>query len=247
MEVEKEKNVANHDIEAIKRKIRALLSRTPENGATIAEAEVALKKANQLMTEYAIEKYQLGGGEAKRCIEKKIVLHRVGTHITNLASVIGFSFDCEFFYNTYRKDGTYFGYETDVEMCVYFYDLIMNALENEIDKYKSTYDYQVDARYYSPKTVVNSFIKGFTDAIAKKLFLMKHERENNVIKATGTNLVLVKNVREELEKKHPDIKGVDRKAVQSIDDVSLLGKESGENLSLNYGVCQEEKLKIAVN
>lgn len=73
--------------DSIKLKIKALLSKTTENGATEAEALSALKKAQSLMLEYFISEHDLVDPYiSEKCIFKEV-------------DIIQSAYDMKVFYN----------------------------------------------------------------------------------------------------------------------------------------------------
>lgn len=64
----------NEEKKAIKAKINALLAKNVENGATEAEANIALEKAQELMTKYMIAQSELEIKNTK-CVKLEVPIY----------------------------------------------------------------------------------------------------------------------------------------------------------------------------
>lgn len=215
-------------------KIKALLNRTIENGASLSEAEVALKKANELIAKYHITEFELKNfSQKEECEEVKIKFKRISKHIKSLFGSVADAFECEYCFNTHF--GTLFGYKTDITIAEYIFNFVLSALEYEISEYKKTYDYQDDISVYSPNKVINSFIGGFVAKIRQKLLELTKEKEDIVRCATGTSLICLKKqaLTTSFNLKHPNIKISVLKTAPSLSSAYRAGLESAENYNLN--------------
>ena len=224
--------------EKIKLKIRALLAKTTDNGATEAEMMEAMAKASELMQKYYIDSNDLNDpflGE--RCVFQKTALlssqYDTKIFIPHLAKL----FDCEYFFNRYTKELTFFGFENDAELCVYFYKTVINTLLKEVSVFESSREFQYQKRYSATKTIKNSFIKGFVFRVAQKLNDMFKSRQAERTKERG--LVL-----REKSKKVKDAFADENLNVQTIRQPKVTvekrsfeaGQEAGDNFSIVQGI-----------
>ena len=226
-------------------KIKALLNRTVENGASLSEAEIALKKANELIAKHHITEFELKNfSQKEECEEVKIKFKRISNHIKSLFASVADAFECEYCYNTHF--GTFFGYKTDIIIAEHIFNFVLSALEYEISEYKKTYDYQDDISVYSPNKVVNSFIGGFVAKIEQKLLELTKEKEDIVQHVTGTSLICLKKqaLTTSFNLKHPNIKISVLKTAPSLSSAYRAGLESAENYNLNRPLETNDTQKL---
>lgn len=231
------------NLDRIKAKIKALLSRTVERGATENEANVALEKATKLMTEYQINQFDLKNYSDNEIIEKTIIVNRKSVFLRSLIASIARGFDCESFYysgNKGHEEVIVFGYKTDVEIVEYFSDFILKACQTEISKYKESEDFECLIRFYSPQKIINSFIGGFTYRIQQKVKDLKTKKTLEIEKSTGTNLICLKNemIKRSFDEKHSNLKSSYYRPPKSLQSAFKSGDNSAKGVSLNNGVNQ---------
>lgn len=156
--------------ESIKLKIRALLAKTTDNGATEQEMILAMEKASELMEKYYIDSNDLNDpflGE--KCVFVKTPLHNSRYDSKLFLPYLAKMFDCEYYFNRYDKELTFFGFENDAELCVYFYKTVIKTMLKELSVFQSSRDFRYQQRYSPTKTINNSFIKGFVFRVSEKL------------------------------------------------------------------------------
>jgi hypothetical protein len=176
----------------IKLKIRALLSKTVENGATEAEAVSALSKANDLMLKYFISEHDLKDpfiGE--KCVLKEIPIIYSGYDISIFYGYLSELFDCEHFYNHNRI--AFFGFEQDTELCAYFYVVIIKACFREKDRYTKSCEYKKLKIRCHGRTLVSSFIKGFLIEISRKMKEMYVNRKSSIPQSMSLTIISKEN------------------------------------------------------
>ena len=163
--------------EKIKLKIKALLSKTTENGASEHEAIMALSKAKELMEQYFITESDVKNpflGE--KCVLKSTNLVKTNYDTALFYNELSKLFDCEYYFTGLKI--YFFGFNQDAELCIYFYELILKACMNEKSKFMSSEDYRLLKSKYHGRTLVSSFIKGFLLSIARKMNKMYEERKS---------------------------------------------------------------------
>ena len=163
--------------EKIKLKIKALLSKTTENGASEHEAIIALSKAKELMEQYFITESDVKNpflGE--KCVLKSTNLIKTNYNTSLFYNELAKLFDCEYYFTGLKI--YFFGFNQDVELCIYFYELILKACMNEKIKFMNSEDYVLLKSKYHGRTLVSSFIKGFLLRIAQKMNKMYEERKS---------------------------------------------------------------------
>jgi len=151
------------------------------------EAELALRKANVLMQEHQITHIDL--------IPKQEVTHSDIEEVTRqhyrwastLASACAQLFDCISLNTTHPKGFRFIGSE---EHIVCAHQLFWHLFEAWKGMCKT--DYQAD-RPSDRKMYRKSHGLGFANTIAKRVLLLRDERHDAILKATGTDLVVVKD------------------------------------------------------
>lgn len=235
----------------IKKKIHALLEKTVENGATKAEMESAISKANELMMEFYITLSEVKDDPYinEKCISVTIPLRNTGYDLKAFYYDLGKLFDCIHYFNSKRKTITFFGYEEDVELCCYFYELITKSCMKERELFIKSEKYKELKKWVHWRSVVSSFIKGYIYEVAMKLQKKYKERESKFAN-TEFGLILYdknKKVNEQFEKLNITLNGVtsnqERKSLAAYNE----GAEKGESLELVQGIREHKKeiLKIS--
>ncbi|MGM7552601.1 DUF2786 domain-containing protein [Myroides odoratimimus] len=194
----------------VKAKIRALLNKTVENGASEQEAMLALKKANELMLENFICEHDLEGVAPEKIIEVREPIVVTSYDFTWFYGDLARLFDCECFWTSGRKgDIVFFGFESDAKLAMYFYRLVMKAAFNSIEEYKKSFEYIHSKAFYGKhgKTLVSSFVKGFTIRLGQRLIEMYEQRKASIPYGMGL-MVIQKDeqVKTEFNRQNPNLK-----------------------------------------
>lgn len=233
-----------------KSKIRALLSKTTENGATKEEMESALNKANQLMLENFIEEHEIGSGELKRKCVSKTIPFFVSSYdlcIGKLCNSLTKLFDCNYYWVKSKKELTFFGYEEDVEMCIYFYELICRSTLKAKDMYKYDIDYLHEKQKGKHgKTMMASFIKGFIWGVCRKMNNMYADRVKNIHQKYGLVVLKSEDVKTQFDSLFT-VKSEKAKKYFIEQMAYSQGLETGENFDLVQGINGDEFVTEKLN
>lgn len=227
--------------ESIKRKIKALLKKTTENGATESEAISALQKAKELMMEHFISEHELNDPYAnENCISVSTPLFKTAYDVTNIYPALCLLFDCEHFWD--RKNLTFFGYEEDVQLCLYFYNFILKACFAEKDKYAQSLEYQKLKQRYHGRTLVSSFIKGFIIAICIKIHDIYDERKSSVSEFVGLAIIEKnKKVKQQYDAMNFRTRTIGIKQIEAEAEAFKLGYSKGKDMALTQGLNEKER------
>jgi len=165
--------------EKILKKIKALLSKTVDNGATEQEALIALSKANELMLEHYITEFDLKDVEEAKLVTIEVPLYKTSYDLSLLYEPIAKMFDCISYYNSQRV--AFFGFEDDVVLCDYFYNTITKVCFKEKEVFQNSKKYRDLKRYgFHGKTIISDFIKGFVGSISFKMYVMYKNRKSSI-------------------------------------------------------------------
>ena len=185
------------DREAIKRKIKNLLARNTENGATEAEAEVCLKKANKLLEEFNIELEEILMNSDKSAIQEEPVDVACGIARTPefkaFMNAIAKLYDCQTiirsrYQGSQRYRSTYFtvvGTVLNIEYTNYMIQQIVDIMEECYKQYVEGAEYQLELHYYlnSSRRIRNSFIRGFLEKVTSKAWDIYWQKQDEIKKA----------------------------------------------------------------
>jgi hypothetical protein len=229
----------------IKGKIKALLAKTTDSGATKEEMESALSKANQLMTEFFISEHELQDTESIKL--EKFELTKSGFDLTYFYADLAFLFDCEYYYS--HKNITFFGHEQDVALCGYFYNVISRTCLKEKDIYLKSENYKQLSRQFHGRTLAASFIKGFLVQIVYKMQEMYAEKEKNVSQSTGVVIFSKKEkVKSEFNNLNLTIRTEKEKQIKGERSAFTDGYEKGKDINISKGIDTYEKSnRLALN
>lgn len=230
----------------IKHKIKALLSKTTDNGATEAEMESALKKANELMIQYFISEHDIKEeGNKTKCVSKKFKIVKSGYTMRLFLYELSQLFDCEHYYT--KDDIYFFGYEQDVDMCGYFYYVIINSCLYEKELYKKSVEYNILSTAYNGKTICNSFIKGFIDKVALKLEELYNDKNKTLSESYEVAVIDKKNiVKSEYDLLNMKIVTAPIAKINVVRDSYYNGMDRANNFELNKGVEYGNSKSVAI-
>jgi len=231
--------------DAILSRIRALLSKTTENGCTEAEAMLAAQKAAELMDRH--------GFDANDLDEKEPITQDTyftgGKHLGAVSKVAVCLADyCDVrLWAVHARKGSgkesemkIFGHESDVMVCNYLLHLLSNAFETEWRDYFTKLK-AVGKNHFHGKTMRASFESGMASRINKRLRAMKEARNASVDTKsgkTGRDLVLVKNQEVETAFKALEIKLKNNTTRRTIHDYGAFdaGDAAGNRVNITSGV-----------
>jgi hypothetical protein len=128
--------VNSEKLEKISRKIRALMEKTVENGATEAEALTAADKVQELMNNYDLSMTDVEIN-TQEFVDGKIITGKSNvTAMHNVVNSISTFTDTMVWFARMSKGIVYhfFGAKKDVEFAHFLYDLFANSIELEIKK-----------------------------------------------------------------------------------------------------------------
>ena len=183
-------------------KIRALMSKTTENGCTEAEALAALSKARAMM-----DVYEVSDEELKLTKEESAILHpdtSKDRHSIrrNLGIAIAKFCDCDVWYSPRppKKGLTFCGLKSDVEFASWLLDSLQQFVEHEMVTHLLGSLWELKSPR-EKRLAKDSFAMGATRRIAERLLaLVKQSREASV--GNSRALVVTKqNLIEEAKEK----------------------------------------------
>lgn len=186
-------DAGNKARERAKRIIRELQQKTEANGCTEHEAMAAAAQIGELLEKYDLEIDEIGVREDAAKCEKNRVFAADPYAGAILAGIRDF---CSLIY--YRDNSNHtayvlFGTPHDLEIALYLYEMLSEAIERDWTDYMNRYGYSMKKRI--------SFRAGFADRVYSRFKQMKADRDARN-RVTGTALVVLKDqlVRQEFGK-----------------------------------------------
>lgn len=224
--------------ERVIRKVKALTSKTVENGATEAEMLLAISKANQLMQQYFIKSHDLQD-TPEQCVLKEVELVKTHYKFSAFYYDLAKLFDCEHYYT--RTKIAFFGLEHDVMTCEYLYYLIVRTALREKDLYLQTKAYKDLRSFYSPKTLANSFLKGFIFSVADRMQEMFEEKNKSIPDEYAIQLFdKRKQVQDEFGSLNLTIRTEKSTTASLLSEAVEDGREAGEKLAINKAIQSKQ-------
>ena len=157
-----------NELDAVKRRIRALAEKTISNGCTESEAMLAMEKVGELLQTFNLSMTEVILSE-QPCIKEVFDTHSKHTGVvyevcTNLARFCGVKTWGIREYNSLQV--AFFGLESDVQMAMYLSNMIDKSFDRCVEDFKRS-----DTYYYSKSRRGSSsdFRKGFSARIRVKL------------------------------------------------------------------------------
>ena len=175
----------------IREKIKALMSKTADNGASEAEAMQALEMASRLMAKHGVTMDDLRATKEEDFVTRggntAGQLHAVDKLLqTTIAKVTGTKTWISNSSGLHRgRTPMFFGYAADVDYALYMREVIKTAMEAEWAKSKSKFVGEVHGR-----AARSSFMAGMAKRIRERLNEMFADRVKETPK--GNELVVLK-------------------------------------------------------
>lgn len=180
----------SHNRSAAVARIKALLSKTVENGCTEEEASAAISKAGELMDKYGIESSETDIRE-EVCITGIHGAERLKIHeSTWIATELAKYCDCR----VWRKTGTgqiaFFGIPADVEVATYIMRVVQGSMDRGWKIFTKSPDYP---SWEVSRRVRNTYMASFASRVNARLREMRIARHTETLVTTsGTSLMVVK-------------------------------------------------------
>ena len=237
----------NDELQSVKNKVRKLLALGSGNNST-AEAKVAMERAGQLMDQWAlsIEDVEL---DDEKIIHKCIDTGRKNKPEFNPLTPLADFCNVKLWVTPparRRRVGTFgnyainiIGYETDIQIFEYFWNMIVNTLEAEYERFKQTAEGKSYLAEYHGRQVRASFRNGFVSEVNNKLDDLSADAMETQVTKSGTALVPLKNGKVEAYfDEHFDFKLTSTRSYNRSGGTgaSYAGRKAGQNVSFSKGV-----------
>lgn len=226
------------------RKIKALLAKTIEQGATEFEAMNAMAKAHELLAKHQLELSDLdirAEGTEKVTVEWDFIKDFLAVNVAKYC-------ECRVWQNSKEKKLHFLGIKTDAV----FADWLILALTDFVTKQEVSFMFSDECtttgegtKAKQAKLEINSFVRGCVQRINERLReeIAKRERERcSFSSSSGRDLIPLKNamITEAMAKLNLNLGRARTTKQQSVDVNSYnIGKRAGENVGFNRPVNRE--------
>lgn len=237
--------------EAVARRIRALLAKTQENGATEAEAIAAAQKARELMDRYRLQQTDIEIAAEPICDETIARPLRVKTAFVDYC-LSGISRYCgirAWFSSTLTPEFKtttqlrFLGLKADVEMARWLYSMIASAILSESNVYWYAAIKPNGLNAKTTRRAISAFGIGMATRINQRLIDMAKALEPDAKSANGTALVVVKGALVDAAFDKLGIHLQHRSGGGSVRDAGAYhaGKAAGDRVNLNRPVGENRR------
>ncbi|MCH2232402.1 MAG: hypothetical protein MK105_18850 [Crocinitomicaceae bacterium] len=234
------------DKKEILKKMKALTSKTVDQGATEAEAIAAAYLLKNLQDKYQVTLTELDVTEAEY-VEKVFKCGQTDYTKSPLHPVnhcwYGIQTFCHVKTVFTGNRISLFGEPHNVENALYMYSLIRNAMDIEFNRYMLTSEYEYERAFVSPNSIRATFLNSMAERIANRLDKMASDSKRDALRNTpkasdGTSLVVVAD--RELQKQHkvkwPKLVSFRSSMTINSGTAKDAGRSAGDRTSLNKGV-----------
>ncbi|WP_419901157.1 DUF2786 domain-containing protein [Kiloniella sp.] len=230
------------DIKKIKTRIRALLSKTTENGCTEEEALLASSKAQELLSRFDLARDDLS---KDAFVEVSREGMRKRTRADMLLGIVAGFCGCKLWIRKPDWTRHLFGREQDVEIAWYLNSLIWSAVQSAVARFKASEEYLEWQGRSNRLQSIKAFEIGMLARISERLDEMKAERIRSQAGENRSPDSLVVQHTASLEKAFSKL-GLMVRSAKPIKGIYsshrgdlAAGKEAGDKVSLNEGVRSE--------
>lgn len=176
-------------------RIQALRMRTTEQGFTEEEAYTAARKLADLLDRYGAALSDADLARHHICAVHVETGQRKSTPLQDCAGAIATFCDCRVWMDVAAdntRDIVFFGMEQDAQAAVALYELVGQTLDDELAAYKRGAEYRSgDAALR--RRASHAFSVGLTQRIAARLGEMQAERQQEGVRSSGRDLVVLKS------------------------------------------------------
>lgn len=220
-------------------KVRALLSKTLENGCTENEATVALAMAEKLMQEHEIDANDLNIDDEKAIIElsdmrdPQNIRWKLCYWISKFTDTLSFG---------NKKQIKFAGLKSDVEFAMWLAEALTSFVQAQLKSYMWANGYQ-SLQGAKRNRVINSFVIGCCSRINTKLKSMIDERKptTNSMALVVAKTALINEAVKDLKIGKEETRGRKNKIEA---DAFQDGKKAGEKASFGRPVNQGGLLRL---
>ncbi len=233
-------------------KIKKLLALADDKGATANEAATAARQAESLLRKHNLDKADVIAKElksAENIVWKYIrpnMFKNNGAFIKKIqiwpqwiAVPCGELYDCHVGQRLLKDEGhviAIYGYVTDVEICAWIYDYLLDCVRYESLKLT---EYEAAKAGWSIKKYRESFRIGMAQELTERLREAVYAKQN-ADKQSSTSTALVVLKRQAIEEKFGEFTYTTSKQVEYARDAADKGRDAARKISLTPNVLNNK-------
>lgn len=223
-------------------KVRALLSKTLDNGCTENEAAIALQMAEKLMQEHEIDEADLKLDDEKAIIECSDMRDPQNIRWKICYFISKFTETCTFGNKKYIK---FVGLKSDVDFALWLTETLTAFIQAQLKSYMWSKGYQ-KLQGAQRNRVINSFVIGCCSRINTNLRSMIEARK---VTANSTALVVAKQALIDDVIKDLNIGKADKRGRKHklYGDIFSDGQKAGDSASFGRPIKNSENLQLTYN
>lgn len=224
-------------------KIKALRARAADDASSENEAAKAASVAEKLIREHNIDLSELD--VRAEGVEKNVwgVGNRARTAPLWAAVQIARANNCDAWVQN-GGEVAFLGNPADVEVCLYFMDLVANAANACLKAYQKTDEYQKDKWYHSARKVAADYRIGVCQRLGERIRAQYQAVEPT---ATGAGLVVVKNSLIEQWKKDHNLQTRSKNRSRQMGASYNAGRGAADGVSIGRGVGTQRTTQLALS
>jgi len=219
------------DLKKLIERIRALRSKTIENGCTEEEAASAAEMIAKLLERYNISIEECDVRENKFNQQSHTQDDLVGRRLYIIADAIAYLIEVKYWIQRpgEKPKITFFGFEHEVEIASYLLDICRNAIETQSERIEHE-NRLLRENVRRRKTI--AFIDGMTDRLAERIKALKPAPQ------TGTGLIVLRNtlIEAELKKREINLEDTRTRDAYNLDENYGRGISAADRVALNQGL-----------
>lgn len=224
------------------RKIKALRARAADDASSENEAAKAASVAEKLIREHNIELSELD--VRAEGVEKNVwgVGYRARTAPLWAAVQIARANNCDAWVQN-GGEVAFLGNPADVEVCLYFMDLVANAAEACLRTFRKTDEYKEQAAHWSARKASADYRIGVCQRLGERIRAQYQAVEPT---ATGAGLVVVKNSLIEQWKKDHNLQTRSKNRSRNMGASYNAGRGAADGVSIGRGVGTQRTTQLAL-
>lgn len=227
------------NLDAIKARIRTLMSRTVAAGCTEAEAMAAAERAMQMMREHNLSPDQV------ECGRQTVQLGRRRRHVIDRAwGSVATACRCLCWQEIGGDEisHVYFGREPWPEIAAWLHGVVQGAHDREAKAFLRSAEYKRRRNSKTRAAARKAFSEGFTAGIIRKLAAMLPAHE---AQARAADREIAQRALDKLNIEFSKAKPLPKTSTdRRFDGDRSAGFSSGDGTALNWGVGKTEQLKL---
>lgn len=232
----------------IAKRVRALLAKTQENGATEAEAMAAAKKARQIMDAHnlTLDRLTIEREQSAELEVSDVYGGKRSDGTIYLSTAVADFCDCTVW--TSNNEVFFLGVGADASFAHYLFDALVNTCRAELRAWRNTSEYKWErGQGHNGRALGTAFTRAFVGRVNKRLNDLRKDQKDEAAAASRA-LVPVKTaaIQAELSRRGIRLRSQTRYASSGArsDAARAAGRAAGDRASFNRGVGGQSSARL---